>query len=183
MTPPITGEQQRAGRRLRLSLEECAEILIRGGRFPHVEPDGLPDLDPVSNRECPTLRVHPPDTPHEEVLKGAETTDSALDLRKSEFEHPSGKYLLKDEKLARLSPQEERILSLVADCKTNREIGDELNLAEKTVKNYVSSILSKLEVARRAAAASYLARHTTTPRHAGLRSLQRELDGASPDQP
>jgi two-component system, NarL family, response regulator DevR len=74
-----------------------------------------------------------------------------------------GKHLLKDEKLARLSPQEERILSAVADGKTNREIGEELNLAEKTVKNYVSSILSKLEVARRAEAAAYLARHTTTP--------------------
>jgi DNA-binding NarL/FixJ family response regulator len=74
-----------------------------------------------------------------------------------------GKHLLRDEKLARLSPQEERILSLVADGKTNREIGEELNLAEKTVKNYVSSILSKLEVARRAEAAAYLARHTTTP--------------------
>lgn len=74
-----------------------------------------------------------------------------------------GKHLLKDEKLARLSPQEERILALVADGKTNREIGQELNLAEKTVKNYVSSILSKLEVARRAEAAAYLARHTTTP--------------------
>ena len=75
----------------------------------------------------------------------------------------NGKHLLKDEKLARLSPQEERILSLVADGKTNKEIGEELNLAEKTVKNYVSSILSKLEVARRAEAAAYLARHTTTP--------------------
>jgi two-component system, NarL family, response regulator DevR len=74
-----------------------------------------------------------------------------------------GKRLLKDERLARLSPQEERILSLVADGKTNREIGEELNLAEKTVKNYVSSILSKLEVARRAEAAAYLARHTGTP--------------------
>lgn len=74
-----------------------------------------------------------------------------------------GKHLLKDEKLARLSPQEERILSLVAAGKTNKEIGDELHLAEKTVKNYVSSILSKLEVARRAEAAAYLARHTTTP--------------------
>jgi DNA-binding NarL/FixJ family response regulator len=74
-----------------------------------------------------------------------------------------GKHLLKDEKLARLSPQEERILLLVADGRTNREIGDELHLAEKTVKNYVSSILSKLEVARRAEAAAYLARHTTTP--------------------
>jgi two-component system, NarL family, response regulator DevR len=74
-----------------------------------------------------------------------------------------GKHLLKDERLARLTPHEERILSLVADGKTNREIGDELGLAEKTVKNYVSSILSKLEVARRAEAAAYLARHTTTP--------------------
>jgi DNA-binding NarL/FixJ family response regulator len=74
-----------------------------------------------------------------------------------------GKHLMKDEKLARLSPQEERILTLVADGRTNREIGDELRLAEKTVKNYVSSILSKLEVARRAEAAAYLARHTITP--------------------
>jgi two-component system response regulator DevR len=74
-----------------------------------------------------------------------------------------GKHLLKDEKLARLSPQEERILALVAKGKTNKEIGDELQLAEKTVKNYVSSILSKLEVARRAEAAAYLARHTGTP--------------------
>jgi two-component system, NarL family, response regulator DevR len=74
-----------------------------------------------------------------------------------------GKHLLRDEKLARLSPQEERILSLVADGRTNKEIGDELRLAEKTVKNYVSSILSKLEVARRAEAAAYLARHTTMP--------------------
>jgi two-component system response regulator DevR len=74
-----------------------------------------------------------------------------------------GKHLLKDAKLARLSPQEERILTLLAEGKTNREIGDELHLAEKTVKNYVSSILSKLEVARRAEAAAYLARHTGTP--------------------
>ena len=88
-------------------------------------------------------------------------TKSVLDrLRK-------GKHLMKDEKLARLSPQEERILQLVADGKTNKEIGDDLHLAEKTVKNYVSSILSKLEVARRAEAAAYLARHTTTPGSVG----------------
>jgi two-component system, NarL family, response regulator DevR len=74
-----------------------------------------------------------------------------------------GKHLMQDEKLARLSPQEERILSLIADGKTNREVGEDLHLAEKTVKNYVSSILSKLEVARRAEAAAYLARHTTLP--------------------
>jgi two-component system response regulator DevR len=74
-----------------------------------------------------------------------------------------GKHLMMDEKLARLSPQEERILTLVAEGRTNGEVGEELHLAEKTVKNYVSSILSKLEVSRRAQAAAYLARHTTTP--------------------
>jgi len=92
-----------------------------------------------------------------ESLLDPAVTNAVLDrLRK-------GKHLLKDEKLARLSPQEERILSAVANGKTNKEIGDELHLAEKTVKNYVSSILSKLEVARRAEAAAYLARHTATP--------------------
>jgi two-component system, NarL family, response regulator DevR len=81
-------------------------------------------------------------------------TQSVLDrLRK-------GKHLLRDERLARLSAQEERILTLVAEGRTNREIGDQLKLAEKTVKNYLSSIMSKLEVARRAEAAAYLARHT-----------------------
>jgi two-component system, NarL family, response regulator DevR len=90
-------------------------------------------------------------------LLDPEVTKSVLDrLRR-------GKHLMKDEKLARLSPQEERILTLVADGRTNKEIGDELGLAEKTVKNYVSSILSKLEVGRRAEAAAYLARHTQTP--------------------
>ena len=74
-----------------------------------------------------------------------------------------GKNLLKDEKLARLSAQEERILHLVAQGKTNGEIADALRLAEKTIKNYVSAILTKLEVTRRAEAAAYLARRTTTP--------------------
>jgi two-component system response regulator DevR len=70
------------------------------------------------------------------------------------------KQFLMDEKLARLSAQEERILALVASGDTNRQIADELGLAEKTVKNYVSSILTKLEVGRRAEAAAYLARHS-----------------------
>jgi DNA-binding NarL/FixJ family response regulator len=93
-----------------------------------------------------------------------------------------GKHLLKDEKLARLSPQEERILSAIAGGKTNREIGEELHLAEKSVKNYVSSILSKLEVARRAEAAAYLARHTYDTGYAGLSRAanvsQGPLDGS-----
>jgi two-component system, NarL family, response regulator DevR len=89
----------------------------------------------------------------ESLLDPAVTTSVLDRLRK-------GKHLLRDERLARLTGQEERILQLVADGRTNRQIGDELHLAEKTVKNYLSSILSKLEVARRAEAAAYLARHT-----------------------
>ncbi|MGZ4103640.1 MAG: response regulator [Actinomycetota bacterium] len=69
----------------------------------------------------------------------------------------SGKHLTGDERLDRLSPQEERVLTMIAQGKTNREIARVLGLAEKTVKNYVSSILLKLDVRRRAEAAAYLA--------------------------
>ena len=54
-----------------------------------------------------------------------------------------------------LSPQERRILRLIADGLTNRQIGAEMFLAEKTVKNYVSSLLHKLGFARRTEAAVY----------------------------
>jgi two-component system, NarL family, response regulator DevR len=72
-------------------------------------------------------------------------------LRKAKFDE-------KDPKLARLSPQEERILDMVGEGLTNREIAERIHLSDKTVKNYVSTILQKLEVARRAEAASYVAR-------------------------
>lgn len=62
-----------------------------------------------------------------------------------------------DEKLARLTPTEVRIVEMIAEGLTNREIGDEIGLAEKTIKNYVSSILSKMHMSRRAEAAAYLA--------------------------
>ncbi|MFP5022176.1 response regulator [Pseudonocardia phyllosphaerae] len=55
-----------------------------------------------------------------------------------------------------LSPQEQRILELIADGLTNRAIGTTLNLAEKTVKNYVSSVLHKLGFSRRTEAAVYV---------------------------
>jgi DNA-binding NarL/FixJ family response regulator len=63
-----------------------------------------------------------------------------------------------DERLARLTERERRVLDLVAEGKTNREIGAELYLAEKTVKNYVSNILSKLGMQRRTEAAVFAAR-------------------------
>lgn len=58
-----------------------------------------------------------------------------------------------DPRLASLSGRERQILSLIADGLTNRQIGEELTLAEKTVKNYVSSVLSKLGLERRTQAA------------------------------
>jgi two-component system, NarL family, response regulator DevR len=62
-----------------------------------------------------------------------------------------------DPRLARLTPTEARILEMIAEGLTNREIGERIHLAEKTVKNYVSTILTKLQVSRRAEAAAYLA--------------------------
>lgn len=64
-----------------------------------------------------------------------------------------------DEKLLEmLTGQERKILNLIANGKTNRQIAEEIFLAEKTVKNYVSSLLSKLGMARRSEAAAFAAR-------------------------
>ena len=60
--------------------------------------------------------------------------------------------------LAQLTSQEQKILLLVAEGKTNKEIAAEVFLSDKTVKNYVSSILSKLNLERRAQAAAFVAR-------------------------
>jgi DNA-binding NarL/FixJ family response regulator len=62
------------------------------------------------------------------------------------------------EDLSPLTDQERRVLDLMAEGKTNREIADALGLAEKTVKNYVSNILAKLRVRRRTEAALLAAR-------------------------
>ncbi|MFD9123347.1 response regulator [Kitasatospora sp. NPDC059571] len=67
-----------------------------------------------------------------------------------------------DAALAQLTPREREILALVGEGKTNRQIGKELYLAEKTVKNHVSRLLAKLGVERRLQAA-VLAAHTEHP--------------------
>jgi two-component system, NarL family, response regulator DevR len=64
-----------------------------------------------------------------------------------------------DDELAGLTSQERKILALVAEGKTNKEIAADVFLSDKTVKNYVSSILSKLNLERRAQAAAFVARH------------------------
>jgi len=63
-----------------------------------------------------------------------------------------------DERLARLTDQERKILDLIAEGLTNRQIGERMFLAEKTVKNYVSNLLGKLGMERRTEAAVFAAR-------------------------
>ena len=63
------------------------------------------------------------------------------------------------DELADLTAQERKILLLVAEGKTNKEIAADVFLSDKTVKNYVSSILSKLNLQRRTQAAAFVAKH------------------------
>jgi two-component system, NarL family, response regulator DevR len=69
-----------------------------------------------------------------------------------------------NDELAQLTSQEQKILMLVAEGKTNKEIAAEVYLSDKTVKNYVSSILSKLNLQRRAQAAAYVAKRHSLPK-------------------
>jgi two-component system, NarL family, response regulator DevR len=89
------------------------------------------------------------------VGAGESLLDPAVTARVLErVRNPQGD---QDPRLARLTPTEARILDMIAEGLTNREIGDRIHLAEKTIKNYVSTILTKLQVSRRAEAAAYLA--------------------------
>jgi DNA-binding NarL/FixJ family response regulator len=63
-----------------------------------------------------------------------------------------------DTRLDKLSDQEKRILDLIGEGMTNRQIGESMHLAEKTVKNYVSSLLAKLDMERRTQVAALSAR-------------------------
>jgi DNA-binding NarL/FixJ family response regulator len=63
-----------------------------------------------------------------------------------------------DPRLASLTPQERKILDLIAEGYTNRQIAENMFLAEKTVKNYVSNLLAKLGMERRTQAATFAAR-------------------------
>ena len=66
----------------------------------------------------------------------------------------------REERLGKLTDQERRILELIGQGLTNRQIAEEIHLAEKTVKNYVSNMLAKLGMERRTQAAAYAARLT-----------------------
>jgi two-component system response regulator DevR len=70
-----------------------------------------------------------------------------------------------DSRLDALSDQEKRILELIGEGMTNRQIGEQMHLAEKTVKNYVSSLLAKLGMERRTQAAAFVARMSAEQDH------------------
>jgi two-component system response regulator DevR len=72
-----------------------------------------------------------------------------------------------DDELESLTEQERRILDHIAEGLTNRQIGERMYLAEKTVKNYVSNVLMKLGMSRRSEAAAYAARLAERRRHDG----------------
>jgi DNA-binding NarL/FixJ family response regulator len=67
-----------------------------------------------------------------------------------------------DELIARLSKQEREVLVLLAEGLSNKQIGERMFLAEKTIKNYVTSVLSKMGMTRRTEAAVYAARHLSS---------------------
>ncbi|HKS38874.1 MAG TPA: response regulator transcription factor [Verrucomicrobiae bacterium] len=93
------------------------------------------------------------------VAAGQSILDPAVTRRVLERvknpEAPAGK-----ERFEMLSPQERRVLALVAEGKTNKEIGSALGLSDKTVKNYLSNILEKLQLTRRSQAAAFFVQHS-----------------------
>ena len=90
------------------------------------------------------------------VAAGESLLDPSVTARVLErLRHPEPAH---EDPLAGLSPQERRILDHIAEGMTNRQIGEAMFLAEKTVKNYVSNLLTKLGMSRRTEAAAYAAR-------------------------
>lgn len=89
------------------------------------------------------------------VARGEQLLDPTLTGRVLErLRNP----IMPDARLESLTEQERKVLALIAEGRTNRQIGDTLHLAEKTVKNYVSNLLSKLGMDRRTEAAVFAAR-------------------------
>ncbi len=79
---------------------------------------------------------------------------------------------------AALSSQQHRVLALVAEGKTNKEIGSSLELSDKTVKNYIRFIFQKLKVSRRAQAAAFFIRDSSSGKPSGLQPLPGKHKGS-----
>jgi two-component system, NarL family, response regulator DevR len=98
----------------------------------------------------------------EGVARGESLLDPAVTMRVlDEIRKSAGGRPKHASPEAQLTENEQKILHLIAEGKTNREIAAEIFLSDKTVKNYVSNILSKLNMKRRSEAAAYIARRTS----------------------
>ena len=95
-----------------------------------------------------------------ESLLDPTTTARVIERLRTQHQEP-------DDELSGLSPQERVLLDHIAEGLTNRQIGEHMHLAEKTVKNYVSNLLSKLGMSRRTEAAVYAARLAERRQHEG----------------
>ena len=95
----------------------------------------------------------------ETVGRGGSLLDPAVTERVLERIRRIATGVSENDELSQLTSQERKILLLVAEGKTNKEIAGEIFLSDKTVKNYVSSILAKLNLERRAQAAAFVAKH------------------------
>lgn len=91
-------------------------------------------------------------------ILGADATTRVLRLLRG---GPGGQGQSAD--ISVLSPQERRVLALVAEGKTNKQIGEQLTLSENTVKNYLVNVFEKLQVKRRSQAAAFYVQHTNPP--------------------
>ncbi len=95
----------------------------------------------------------------ENVGRGGSLLDPAVTERVLERIRRIASGATETDEISQLTSQERKILLHVADGKTNKEIATEIFLSDKTVKNYVSSILAKLNLERRAQAAAFVAKH------------------------
>jgi two-component system response regulator DevR len=95
----------------------------------------------------------------ETVARGGSLLDPAVTDRVLERIRRIASGATESDEISQLTSQERKILLLVAEGKTNKEIAGEIFLSDKTVKNYVSSILTKLNLERRAQAAAFVAKH------------------------
>jgi DNA-binding NarL/FixJ family response regulator len=96
------------------------------------------------------------------VARGESLLDAAVTQKVLERVRSAGKRKAEDP-LNALTEQEQKILHLIAEGKTNKQIAGDIFLSDKTVKNYVSNILRKLNLTRRAEAAAFIARHEADP--------------------
>lgn len=95
----------------------------------------------------------------ENVAAGRSVLDPAVTRRVLTRLNESDKTSSDGDRMSRLSPQELRIVALVADGNTNKEIAVVLGLSDKTVKNYLSNAMDKLNTSRRAHAAALYIQH------------------------